>query len=359
MKIRLVVAVLLLCAVGAAVGLYFNSAEQVQTAKASNHVFITFQEASGIVDAPKQTILAPVSGRVKAQNAAQGQWVKAGDIVLQMDDAALQLQLEQAVEALNAQKKAWKQRNDALSNTQKQTSLWTAQAVGGDLAQFNTTQTDQNDAIGPEQVNVARLQVEQAQNQLSNTAVRAVIDGTVLQSDARPGELVGQGTVTALLADMSHATVQAVLADQDASTVMPGMEVELYGGCLGDQTVYGTVKEILPRSETVVTAAGARTTATVTVTPKEGVQFSRLGAAVNLRIITGRKNATGVPLEALAQDSSGLYVFVIRGNRAYKTAVKVGELDDSYAEITSGVRSEDIVALNPGDLHHRQKVSAR
>lgn len=359
MKKRLAIAAVLLCALGAAAAVYFNNAQTVQTAAATSHVFTTFLEGSGAVDAPKQTILAPLNGHVKALDAAQGQRVCAGDIVLQMDDTALELQLQQAVETLNAQKKAWQQRNDALSHAQKQSSLWAAQAVGSDLEQFNATQTDQSAPVGPEQVNVARLQVEQAQDQLDNASVRSVIDGEVLEVDVRPGELVAQGTVTALVADMDHTQVQAVFADQDAATVSPGMEVELYGGCLGDQTVSGTVTEIKPRSETVATATGTRTTATVTIAPEAGVRLSRLGATVNLRIVTGRKSALGVPLEALAQDSSGLYVFVIRGNRAYKATVKVGELDDTCAEITSGIRSGDIVALNPGDLHHRQKVSAR
>ena len=75
--------------------------------------------------------------------------------------------------------------------------------------------------------------------------------------------------------------------------------------------------------------------------------------------VAGLSALDALPLEALAQDSAGLYVFVIRGSRAYKTAVKVGELDETSAEITSGVKSGDVVALNPGDLRHRQKVYAR
>ncbi len=359
MKKTLLVTVVALCAIGIAAGLYFNNAETVQTAVVSNHVFTTFLEGSGTVDAPTQAILSPANGRVKALNAAQGQRVQAGDVLLQMDDTALRLALEQAVQTLNAQKKAWQKQNDALSHAQKQSSLWVAQAVGSDLAQFNAVQTDQDAPLGPEQVNLARLQVEQAQAQLDNACVKAVIAGEVLETYVRGGELVAAGTVAALVADMDNARVQAVFADQDAAMLAAGMEVQLYGGCLGERTVNGTVAELKPRSETISTQSGTRTAAIVTVQPQAGAGLQRLGATVELRIVTGRKTAISVPLEALAQDSSGLYVFVIRGSRAYKTAVKVGELDETSAEITSGVKSGDVVALNPGDLRHRQKVYAR
>lgn len=103
---------------------------------------------------------------------------------------------------------------------------------------------------------------------------------------------------------------------------------------------------------------GPKSMAVVRIRPENTTLFHRLGASVELRVITGRKTAVGVPIEALAQDSSGLYVYIIRNGRAYRTPVEVGVLDETHAEVKSGVQAGDILALNPTELRNGERVSA-
>ena len=360
MKKTLIVTAALVCVLGAAAGFYFNKAQEVQTGTALNHQFTTFLEGSGTVDAPTQAIIAPSSGTVKHISVTQGQQVNAGDIILTMDDSVLHLQLDEAVQALNAQKKAWLRQNDKLSRTKRETTMLMAQTAGYDLGQFNATEKSSDvQEIGPEQVNMARLKVEQVQELLNASRVKSVLDGVALEINARNGELVAAGTPTALVVSMNDLRLAAVFADMDAAAISPGMEVQLYGGCLGENKCGGVVTEIKPRAETQTTQTGLRSAAVIKIKPDNTALFQRLGATVELRIVTGRKTAIGVQIEALAQDTAGLYVFVIRGGRAYKTAVKVGVLDEYYAEVVSGLRMGDVVALNPADLHNALKVNVR
>lgn len=343
---------------GLSVGFYFNRSREVQTGAAVNHEFTTFIEGAGTVGAPTQVVVAPMGGIVKSVPVEKGQHVSVGDAVLAMDDEQLTLQLDEAILALNAQKKAYERQNGELTRSEQESAMAAAQAVGYGLEQFNRaalTPTEQE--VGLEQVDMARVQVRQAAVMLERATVCSALEGVVLDVGVREGEAVAAGMRALLIASMGDVEIDSVFADADASEIRPGMEVEFYGGCLGQRTCAGVVSEIVPKAETQQTQTGLKSAAVVKVKPVGGNPFDRLGASVELKVVTGRKVAVGVPIEALAQDASGLYVFIVRNGRAYRTQVGVGVLDEFYAEIKSGVKQGDVVALNPTELRSGQKVS--
>lgn len=358
-KRKTIVAIVLFVA-AAAVGavLYFNRAQSVHTVVAERHEFTSFIEGAGYVNAPLQVVAAPASGLVEEVCVLEGQHVNAGDIVLRMDDEALLLQLEEAVLALNAQKKEYLRQNGALSQSEKTAAMLAAQTAGYDLGQFNEAASGTVQyTVGIEQVDLARLRVRQAREMLENATVRAAISGTVMEVTARAGELLAAGGQAALLASMGETEILCAFSDSDASAVSPGMEVQLYGGCLGQSSCTARVEGIERRAETKQTQAGVSSMAAVRVKPDDPSLFTRLGSSVELRIITGKRTGVSVPIEALAQDDSGLYVFTVRRGRAYRTDVEVGVLDDTCAEMRSGVALGDEVALNPTELRSGMKVS--
>jgi multidrug efflux pump subunit AcrA (membrane-fusion protein) len=130
------VAVLAL-ALGLSAGFYFNRSQEVQTSTAVSHEFTTFIEGAGAVGAPTEVVLVPSNGLVKSMPVKVGQHVSAGDVVLRMDDETLQLQLEEAVLALNAQKKSYQRQNGDLTRSEQETAMVAAQTSGYGLEQFN------------------------------------------------------------------------------------------------------------------------------------------------------------------------------------------------------------------------------
>ena len=347
--------VCLVCVAALGVGVIMNRTSVIPTGKAALHEFSTFIEGVGMVSAPTQVVLVPAGGTI-ASIVAEGQRVRAGDSLLRIDDESLRLQVQEAVLALNAQKKAATRQDGQMREQQQNAAMMEAQTIGADLQQFNSAATN-TVQVGKEQVDIARLRIQQAKNALANASVQSVLNGTVLSVDLRAGEQAAAGTQALLVASMDELQIHSVFADADAAQIQPDMPVELQGGCLGDAVIGGVVVGIGPRAETQQTQTGTRSAAMVKIKPDDVARFSRLGASVELKIITGRKRAVGVPLEALAQDSSGLYVFVLRSGRAYKTPVELGVLDESYAQVVSGVAENDLVALNPSELRNGQKVS--
>jgi len=342
---------------GLSAGFYFNRSQEVQTSKAVSHEFTTFLEGAGTVDAPTEVVVAPANGIVKGVPVSVGQRVSKGDAVLKMDDAELKLQLEEAVLALNAAKKSYDKQNEALTDSEKESAIMAAQTTGYGLDAFNATELEAQQDVGEEQVDIARVKVEQADDMLAHATVTSSLDGVVLDVTARAGDTVAAGTQALVIASMDDVVIDSVFADLDAAAIAPGMEVQFYGGCLGQDTASGIVTGIEPKAEAQQTQTGPKSAAIVKIKPLGSDPFTRLGASVELKIITGKKVSVGVPIEALAQDSSGLYVFAVRRGRAYRTPVEVGVLDEYYAEVTSGLKQGDVVALNPTDLRNGQKVS--
>lgn len=358
MRKRVVWVIVAVFILGLSIGFYFNKSQDVQTSTAALHEFTTFIEGSGTVDAPKQMILVPASGFVKNVLVTERQRVQAGEPILQMDDDALRLQLQGAILALNAQKKAFNKQNGELTKSEQEAAMLTAQTLGYGLQQFNTRMlAPEAQDIGAEQVDMARVKVQQANEMLNDATVFSAISGTVLDVAIRGGEAAPAGFQAVLLASMDEVAINSVFADLDASNIAPGMEVQLYGGCLGSAVCNGSVIEIVPKAETQQSQTGPKSAAVIKIKPQSSSLFSRLGASVELKVITGRKTGVGVPIEALAQDSSGLFVYVIRRGRAYRTPVEVGVLDDVYAQVQSGVSQGDIVALNPTELRNGERVS--
>lgn len=345
-------------ALGLGIVLYVNKAEDVQTSEAAPHDFTTFIEGAGTVDAPTQAVLVPSPGIIKSVLVKEGQHVAAGDPLIVMDDEEMRLQLQEAVLALNAQKKAYEKQNGDLTRGEQEAAMAAAQTVGYGLNQFNNSElSPDTQNVGVEQVDLARLKVEQAEDLLEHATVCSAISGTVLNVDAREGQLSAAGMQAAVVAAMNEVEIDAVFADLDVASIQPGMEVQLYGGCLGNATCGGTVMKIVPMAQTQQSQTGPKSVAVVKIKPDDPGLFGRLGSSVELKVVTGRTMSVGVPIEALAQDSTGLYVFVVRRGRAYRTDVEVGVLDEYYAEVKSGLHEGDVVALSPNDLRNGQKVS--
>ncbi len=78
----------------------------------------------------------------------------------------------------------------------------------------------------------------------SRSLIRAPISGTVIQSSALVGQLVGQGQSLAVIADDSSAYVSANIKESEIAKVKPGQVVHVKLDALPGQTLTGHVQQI-------------------------------------------------------------------------------------------------------------------
>ncbi len=345
-----------LVAAAAVVTLLVVRPTSATTTTASLQSFATTIDCDGTVAAPTQAVLLPMAGKVARVAVEEGQTIAVGDEVARMDDNLLALQLDEALTSLNAAKRAAR-RTDASQGELRQ-AVAAAQTVSADAEDVTDAvrQTKATEESADSQIELARLKVSKAREQMENASVRSALAGEVLEVKVRAGQYATAGMAAATVAAMDELTIDAVVADLDVVGIQPGMAVELSGGCLGDERSTGVVRAIKPLAQTQQTQSGSRSAAVVSIVPMKRGLFSRLGASVDVKIITANSQAVAVPLEALEQGSTGLYVYRVVNGRALRTPVQVGRLNDTSAEVLSGVAVGDRVALEPSALKSGQRV---
>jgi HlyD family secretion protein len=101
------------------------------------------------------------------------------------------------------------------------------------------------------QLNVARSELSASRAALDKLIIRAPIDGTILQINARPGEAVSPAATTPLiqLGDTSVLRVRAELDERDIEKIKPGQPVLVRPAALRGREVAGTVSFIAPLVE--------------------------------------------------------------------------------------------------------------
>ncbi len=187
----------------------------------------------------------------------------------------------------------------------------------------------------------AQLAVETAEENLTAAKLYAPISGTVMSLNATVGSNVSGSIIT--IDDLSKATIQFYLDSSDWSNVKVGYTVNVTFDALNGQTFTGTVTEVMPG---LVTAQGSSMVEGMAELTKSVSEVGLpVGIDANIDVISGEAlNAVLVPVEALHDLGNGQYtVFVMENGSPVLKTVEVGLMDDTYAEIKSGVNAGDVV----------------
>jgi HlyD family secretion protein len=117
------------------------------------------------------------------------------------------------------------------------------------------------------QLNIARIELRAAQASLDRLTIRSPIDGTVLQVNARPGELASAATQPLLLlGDLSRLRVRAEVDERDLAEIKPGHLVVVRTAALRGSEFSGKVSFIAPIVEAGrINARGQRSLTDVNV----------------------------------------------------------------------------------------------
>ncbi|MGJ5202379.1 HlyD family secretion protein [Bradyrhizobium sp. HKCCYLR20261] len=107
------------------------------------------------------------------------------------------------------------------------------------------------------QLNVARSELQAARAGLEKLTLRAPLDGTVLQVNARAGEIASPQSTPplVLLGDMSSLRVRAELDQRDLDKIKPGQQAVVRSDAFRGRDVAGKVAAVAPLVESSRTAA--------------------------------------------------------------------------------------------------------
>lgn len=333
-NILIAIGVVLVGAAVVAANLYFKRDKglTVTTEVIKSRDLEAIVSASGKIQ-PKRlvNISADTPGRVVNLAVNEGDRVKPGQFLLQIDpkslstrvqggDASLQAARETLDQMRQSVETAKVQLQQAQQNLTRQQDLWRQQLTTkesldraiNDVKQAESSVQEREKQIKPQESRIAqeRASLESMRYDLSKVRIESPIDGIVTKRNIQEGEtaVVGTmnnaGTVLLQLADMGVIQAEVEVDETNVPNVRIGQIAKITVDAIPDKSFKGHVSEIGNSPITAATAGAAGTQATnfkVVVLLDEPIPEVRPGFTCTADITTATRQAVvSVPIPAVA-----------------------------------------------------------
>ncbi|CAJ1808809.1 efflux RND transporter periplasmic adaptor subunit [Aeromonas salmonicida] len=298
---------------------------------------------SGTVASRQQAALsAEVSGRVE-WIAEFGSRVKAGDELLRLDSAALQLSLEQA----RAEQAKWasnvryaKAEFVRLERLHQQKS---ASASQYDKAGYEVEQAELAERL-------ARVQVRQIEEQLRRSHIFAPFDGVVNNHFIQPGEHVDAGEQALELVNPDQPDIRLQAPIVWAQRLEPRTRLRVEGDQLsGHGIYYQRAASADPKSRLIELRL------------KPELASFIIGSPVRVALPLGEQHTMLLPRDALVLNTEGSVVYQVeqsgKGLKVNRVPVTVLFGDSQQVAVSGALKQGDrVVVRGAGSLRHGDKV---
>jgi RND family efflux transporter MFP subunit len=281
------------------------------------------------------TLSAPAAGRVMRVLVTTGQSVRAGEAVVELDQAPFQAALQSAQAALNAAERA-NERQQRLAN-EGIVPRKDAEAAAADLARARSDE-------------IAARRAEQL------STLRSPISGVVTRMSATLGASADPSQPLVEISDPSALDILMNVTPTDAGRVRPGAKVALSAGqtASGEPIGVGTVMDVSGAVDSTSRSVAVRVQAATTR------RRLRIGETIFGAIAVAiHPTAIVIPTEALVPDGDAFKVFVVDATKvAHERQVKVGGRSASGVEITEGLQAgEKIVTTGAYAMQDSAQVA--
>lgn len=318
-----------------------------------------------------------ITGVVKSRHVREGDAVKPGDLLLELQDDEQQARAREAEAALSqlgaarrpqaeaalrqaesalALASAERARREELFTRQLLSAEQREQARNAEVAaraardQARLALVSLGNGGADEQV--LRERLAQARAALAKTRIYARVAGTVQTRNVEPGDLVQPGRTLLEIARADSREIVVALDEKSLAPLALGQAAEVVADAWPDRTVPARVSFIAPAVDP------ARGTADVHLDLAGPADFLRQGMTVSVNIATARIDKTLVlPNDAL-HDLQGNKAIVLRvvDGRVQKAPVSLGLRSTTQSEIKAGLRAGDTVLASDAEPGSRARV---
>ena len=292
-----------------------TEAVPVEVVSASNQTINASYAGTANLEAPNEAqVVAKSSGVMVTQLAEEGDFVSQGQVMARIDPARAQLEVQRSRATVNK-----------LSNNYQRAQQLLAQKL---------ISTEAHDQIRFD-LESARASLNLAQLELSYTNITAPISGVVAQRMVKQGNLVTLNMPVYRIVNTQYLEAVMNVPEREMARIKQGMPVRMQVDAIPGQAFEGRVDRISP-----VMDSGSGTFRVTCAF--DGQQVLRAGMFGRFEVrYDSRENVLTVPRTALLEDETDPAVYVVRGSKAVRTALKLGYSNGEIAEVVSGLKAGD------------------
>ena len=327
---------------------------------------------------------APVGTTVKRVLVKEGDHVRKGQLLIELDAASARSQAAQALaqvraaeadmsalgqggtheEVLTLQAQLVKARGDYAAAQRNLDALKKLQQSGSASAGEVLTAQNQMDAAAAQvkllesrqkerysHPEVVRVQAAQSQAQsayqaaedvLNQLVIRAPFSGVLYSLPVKQGMYVNPGDLVLQEADLSKVLVRAFVDEPDIARLVPGDRIEVTWDAMPGRTWIGAVSAIPAEVKLRGTRNIGETTCVVDNRDYKLLPNINVGVTV---VTTEHADVLTIPREALRQDDTVPYVYQVTNNQLQRTNVQTSISNLTKVEITGGITENALVAI--------------
>lgn len=301
-----------------------------------------FLTAAGDIGPAEQVSVRPeINGRIELLPVDVGDRVKKSDVLFTLDDK--DLQTERSTRLTDIERSRL-QLEKAERNYTRAKELFANKLISQELHDDSKTEFE----LAKNTLERSEKDLRQLEVNLTKTKILAPFDCTVLTRPVSIGQAVSgsggfnSGTEVLTIANLNAMVINAHINQADITRVSIGLDVEVRIESVPGLKLVGTVERMAPQTTIKNGIKGYA----VRITLKKLDPRVLPGMTANLTIpVRSAANAVAVPLPAVFTEMGERFVYVKNGEKFERRTVESGVADYDYAEILSGLKPGEVVAL--------------
>ncbi|KQV59561.1 permease [Pelomonas sp. Root1217] len=393
MKLAYISAAIAVAVVAGAIAMPMLTSTVVQTVNVAPLDLVRTVVATGRVEAPHRVdVGAQIVGKVVRVPVDEGQVVKAGQRLVELDDAELRAAAREAVVAVSQARARLRQLNEvqrpvagqtlrqalatlenaraqlrrqedlfrqgfvgqaALDDARKGVELADSQ-VGAARRQLETTLAGgSDDAIAQAALDQARANADVARARLQYATITAPVDGVLISRNVERGDVVQPGKTLMVLSPAGESQLVVQFDEKNLGLLAVGQKALASADAFADRRFAAEVVFINPGVD--VQRGSVEVKLRVPAPPG----YLRQDMTVSVDVEVARRDGTlAVPLELLHDaETASPWVLTARDGHARRQAVRLGLRGAGVVEVLEGLKTGDQLVV--GSAHVREGTRLR
>jgi RND family efflux transporter MFP subunit len=313
---------------------------------------------------PNQVVnlFSRVDGYIAKIHVDKGDFVKANQLLIEIDHTDYQHAVNQSKANLAAAKAKVAQQEAAVRNAKLTLDRMQALIKDQFVSQqdLDTAQVNFDGAIAAleslqAQVKQVEVALAQSETNLAYSYIRAPFSGYVAERNLDAGAYVTNATASTStmsrgilsLHDIDTVRILIEVVEKDIPLLKIGQTAEVRAEAYPDRVFDGTVTRIVH----ALNRATRTMTVEIDLSNKDrqlkGGMFARVEALVGTH-----RQAIQIPIDAVSRLEDAQYVYIVRDGKAQRVNVDIGLRDENRVEIIRGLRGDEQVIVSGKDLVH-------